>query len=73
MLLSSFNYSFYFIFLTPSFFLIENFSSPDPFELQVAGGCEMPIRDTSVGFVRVGYQGSDFLSFQKIMVPSPEG
>lgn len=45
-----------------------------PFELQVAGGCEMHIRDASVGFVRVGYQGSDFLSFQKnLWVPSPEG
>ena len=65
-LLNPFSYSF--------FLLIENFSSPDPFELQVAGGCEMHIRDASVGFVRVGYQGSDFLSFQKnLWVPSPEG
>ncbi|XP_010845139.1 PREDICTED: T-cell surface glycoprotein CD1a-like isoform X1 [Bison bison bison] len=45
-----------------------------PFELQIAGGCEMHIRDASVGFVRIGYQGSDFLSFQKdVWVPSPEG
>ena len=34
----------------------------------------MHIRDASVGFVRVGYQGSDFLSFQKnVWIPSPEG
>ena len=34
----------------------------------------MHIRDASVGFVRIGYQGSDFLSFQKdVWVPSPEG
>ncbi|CAM9280307.1 unnamed protein product [Rangifer tarandus platyrhynchus] len=45
-----------------------------PFELQVAGGCEMHIRGASVGFVRVGYQGSDFLSFQKnVWIPSPDG
>ncbi|XP_057602731.1 T-cell surface glycoprotein CD1a-like [Hippopotamus amphibius kiboko] len=45
-----------------------------PFEVQVAGGCELHVGKDSVGFVQFAYQGSDFLSFQDhSWVPAPEG
>ncbi|KAB0360027.1 hypothetical protein FD754_004183 [Muntiacus muntjak] len=45
-----------------------------PFEVQTANGCELHAGKAPVGFVRVAYQGSDFLSFQnKSWVSSPEG
>ncbi|XP_055258654.1 T-cell surface glycoprotein CD1a-like [Moschus berezovskii] len=45
-----------------------------PFEVQIAKGCELHAGEAPVGFMRVAYQGSDFLSFQnKSWVSSPEG
>ncbi|XP_058395516.1 T-cell surface glycoprotein CD1a-like isoform X3 [Diceros bicornis minor] len=45
-----------------------------PFELQTTGGCELYFGESSTGFLRVAYQGSDFLHFQNnSWVPSPEG
>uniref|UniRef100_G5E6B9 MHC class I-like antigen recognition-like domain-containing protein n=1 Tax=Bos taurus TaxID=9913 RepID=G5E6B9_BOVIN len=45
-----------------------------PFEVQIAKGCELQAGEAPVGFMRVAYQGSDFLSFQnKSWVSSPEG
>ncbi|KAF5920111.1 hypothetical protein HPG69_006381, partial [Diceros bicornis minor] len=42
--------------------------------LLTTGGCELHFEESSVGFMRVGYQGSDFLSFQNnSWLPSPEG
>nr|XP_031528030.1 T-cell surface glycoprotein CD1a-like [Vicugna pacos] len=37
----------------------------DPFDIQVAGRCELHSGETSAGFVQVAYQGSELLSFQK--------
>uniref|UniRef100_A0A4W2HPQ3 Ig-like domain-containing protein n=1 Tax=Bos indicus x Bos taurus TaxID=30522 RepID=A0A4W2HPQ3_BOBOX len=34
------------------------------FEVQIAKGCELHAGEAPVGFMRVAYQGSDFLSFQ---------
>ncbi|XP_057602654.1 T-cell surface glycoprotein CD1a [Hippopotamus amphibius kiboko] len=45
-----------------------------PFEVQVAGGCELHVGEASVGFIQVAYQGSESLSFQNnSWVPAPEG
>ncbi|XP_008533587.1 T-cell surface glycoprotein CD1a-like [Equus przewalskii] len=45
-----------------------------PFELQIAGGCELHFGGASVGFLRIAYQGSDFLSLQDTSwLPSPKG
>ncbi|XP_005663286.1 T-cell surface glycoprotein CD1a isoform X1 [Sus scrofa] len=45
-----------------------------PFDVQIAGGCDLYHGETSVGFVRIAYQGSDFASFQKnSWLPSPKG
>ncbi|XP_004443512.1 PREDICTED: T-cell surface glycoprotein CD1a-like [Ceratotherium simum simum] len=45
-----------------------------PFKVQLAGGCELHFGEASVGFIRVAYQGSDFLSFQnRAWLPSPNG
>ncbi|XP_058392587.1 T-cell surface glycoprotein CD1a-like [Diceros bicornis minor] len=45
-----------------------------PFEVQMEGGCELCHGKASVGFMRVAYQGSDFLSFQNnSWLPSPKG
>ncbi|XP_008507994.2 T-cell surface glycoprotein CD1a-like isoform X1 [Equus przewalskii] len=45
-----------------------------PFELQVVGGCDLHFGKGSVGYMRVAYQGSDFLSFQSnSWLPSPNG
>ena len=51
-----------------------NFSSPDPFQVQLAEGCELHFGEASVGFVRIAYQGADLVSFQNLTWwPSPEG
>ncbi|XP_017359193.1 T-cell surface glycoprotein CD1a isoform X2 [Cebus imitator] len=43
-----------------------------PFELQVIGGCELHSGKVPRGFIRVAYQGSDFMSFQEdSCLPSP--
>ncbi|XP_044614013.1 T-cell surface glycoprotein CD1a-like [Equus asinus] len=45
-----------------------------PFEVQTAAGCELSFQEASIGFMRVAYQGSDFMSFQnKSWLPSPKG
>ncbi|XP_052493359.1 T-cell surface glycoprotein CD1a-like [Budorcas taxicolor] len=45
-----------------------------PFEGQIVKGCELHAGEAPVGFMRIAYQGSDFLSFQnKSWVSSPEG
>ncbi|KAG8509821.1 T-cell surface glycoprotein CD1b, partial [Galemys pyrenaicus] len=45
-----------------------------PFVLQVTAGCELDSRESTKGFLRVAYQGSDFLSLQNMSwVPAPEG
>ncbi|NP_001239236.1 T-cell surface glycoprotein CD1a-like isoform X1 [Equus przewalskii] len=45
-----------------------------PFEVQMVGGCEMHFGRGSVGFLRIAYQGSDFLIFQNnSWWPSPTG
>ncbi|KAK2084485.1 T-cell surface glycoprotein CD1a [Saguinus oedipus] len=43
-----------------------------PFEIQVTAGCEVHSGKLSGSFVRIAYQGSDFMSFQsKSCLPSP--
>ncbi|XP_064333955.1 T-cell surface glycoprotein CD1a [Camelus dromedarius] len=45
-----------------------------PFDIQVAGGCELHFGEASAGFMQVAYQGSEFLSFQNnSWLPSPKG
>ncbi|XP_040859226.1 T-cell surface glycoprotein CD1a-like [Ochotona curzoniae] len=45
-----------------------------PFEVQVTKGCELQSEETSVGFVRVAYQGTDLLSLENnSWMPSPQG
>ncbi|XP_070464587.1 T-cell surface glycoprotein CD1a-like isoform X2 [Equus przewalskii] len=45
-----------------------------PFEVQTTAGYELRFGETSVGFIRVAYQGSDFISFQNTSwLPSPQG
>nr|XP_008533591.1 PREDICTED: T-cell surface glycoprotein CD1a-like [Equus przewalskii] len=45
-----------------------------PFQVQTAGGCELHFGKASISFMRVAYQGSDFLSFQNnSWLPSPKG
>ncbi|XP_028702476.2 T-cell surface glycoprotein CD1a, partial [Macaca mulatta] len=64
-----FFYSFHFIFFSPSF---PYFITPDPFEIQVTGGCELHSGKFSGSFHRLAYQGSDFVSFQNnSWLPSP--
>ena len=47
---------------------------PDPFQVQLEGGCELHLGEVSVGFVHIGYQGSDLMSFQNTSWwPSPKG
>ncbi|XP_019649175.2 T-cell surface glycoprotein CD1a isoform X2 [Ailuropoda melanoleuca] len=46
----------------------------DPFQVQLAEGCELHFGEASVGFVRIAYQGADLVSFQNLTWwPSPEG
>lgn len=43
-----------------------------PFEIQVTGGCELHSGKFSGSFLRLAYQGSDFMSFQNnSWLPSP--
>ncbi|XP_037669663.1 T-cell surface glycoprotein CD1a isoform X2 [Choloepus didactylus] len=43
-----------------------------PSEILMMGGCELHSGETTTGFLRAAYQGSDFLSFQNnSWVPSP--
>ncbi|XP_058395512.1 T-cell surface glycoprotein CD1a-like [Diceros bicornis minor] len=45
-----------------------------PFEVQLAGGCDLHLEEASIGFIRIAYQGSDLVSFQKnSWLPSPNG
>ncbi|EPY90211.1 CD1A antigen precursor [Camelus ferus] len=45
-----------------------------PFDIQVAGHCELHSGEASAGFMQVAYQGSEFLSFQNnSWLPSPKG
>ncbi|XP_004589302.2 T-cell surface glycoprotein CD1a-like [Ochotona princeps] len=45
-----------------------------PFVLQVAIGCELQSEETSVGFAREAYQGTDLLSLENnSWLPSPQG
>lgn len=49
-------------------------SSPDPFQVQAAKGCELHFGEPSVGFMWIAYQGSDLVIFQnKSWWPSPKG
>ncbi|XP_008565866.1 PREDICTED: T-cell surface glycoprotein CD1a-like [Galeopterus variegatus] len=44
-----------------------------PIEAQKTGGCELHSGGKSVGFFRIAYQGSDFISFQNnSWLPSPK-
>ncbi|XP_017520341.2 T-cell surface glycoprotein CD1a isoform X1 [Manis javanica] len=44
-----------------------------PFEVQLVGGCKMHSGKNLVSFLKVAYQGSDIMSFQKTSwLPSPE-
>nr|XP_044614299.1 T-cell surface glycoprotein CD1a-like isoform X5 [Equus asinus] len=46
----------------------------DPFQVQLAMGCELHIGEASVGFARIAYQGSDLISIQNnSWLPSPKG
>ncbi|XP_031518541.1 T-cell surface glycoprotein CD1a-like, partial [Papio anubis] len=64
-----FFYSFHFIFFSPSF---PYFITPDPFEIQWTGGCELHSGKFSGSFYRLAYQGSDIMSFQNnSWLPSP--
>ncbi|XP_058430106.1 T-cell surface glycoprotein CD1a-like [Marmota monax] len=54
--------------------LIHDSSSPDPFDLQIATGCELHSGKGFLGLKHVATQGHDFMSFQnKTWSPSPEG
>ncbi|XP_040859227.1 T-cell surface glycoprotein CD1a-like [Ochotona curzoniae] len=45
-----------------------------PFEIQVAIGCELQPEETSVGFARLAYQGTDLLSLENnLCLPSSQG
>ncbi|XP_032173016.1 T-cell surface glycoprotein CD1a-like [Mustela erminea] len=45
-----------------------------PFQVQLAGGCELHFGEPSVGFMRIAHQGSDLVSFQNTSWwPSPTG
>ncbi|XP_060053705.1 T-cell surface glycoprotein CD1a-like isoform X2 [Erinaceus europaeus] len=47
---------------------------PDPFEIQIAAGCEWHFGEDLVNFIRIAYDGSDLLSYQNnSWVPSPKG
>uniref|UniRef100_A0A9L0IKV7 Ig-like domain-containing protein n=1 Tax=Equus asinus TaxID=9793 RepID=A0A9L0IKV7_EQUAS len=49
-------------------------SKDDPFQVQLAMGCELHIGEASVGFARIAYQGSDLISIQNnSWLPSPKG
>ncbi|XP_048670893.1 T-cell surface glycoprotein CD1a-like [Marmota marmota marmota] len=54
--------------------LIHDSSSPDPFDLQIATGCELHSGKGFLGLKHVAIQGYEFMSFQnKTWSPSPEG
>ncbi|KAG3280985.1 T-cell surface glycoprotein CD1a-like, partial [Ictidomys tridecemlineatus] len=55
-------------------FYIDYFMSEDPFDLQMATGCELHSGKSWLGFLQLAVQGSDFLSFQnETWLPSPKG
>jgi CD1 antigen len=63
---ANFIFSVIVLFYKPSF--------PDPLEIQMTAGCEVPSGKCSVGFLKKAYQGSDFLSFpNNPWLPSPKG
>ncbi|XP_071474385.1 T-cell surface glycoprotein CD1a-like [Marmota flaviventris] len=52
----------------------DHLTSEDPFDLQVAAGCELYSGMAWVGFLQVAIQGHDFMSFQnETCLPSPKG
>uniref|UniRef100_A0A8C9J8H4 Immunoglobulin C1-set domain-containing protein n=1 Tax=Panthera tigris altaica TaxID=74533 RepID=A0A8C9J8H4_PANTA len=45
-----------------------------PFQVQVAKGCGLHVGESSVGFMKIAYEGSDLMSFQNTSWwPSPKG
>ncbi|XP_045310741.1 T-cell surface glycoprotein CD1a-like isoform X6 [Leopardus geoffroyi] len=47
---------------------------PDPFQVQLAGGCDSHFGEASTGFMQIAYQGPDLVSFQNTSWwPSPKG
>ncbi|XP_077607626.1 T-cell surface glycoprotein CD1a-like [Crocuta crocuta] len=45
-----------------------------PFQIQLVGGCDSHFGESSVGFMKIAYQGSDLMSFQNTSWwPSPKG
>nr|XP_027776026.1 T-cell surface glycoprotein CD1b-3-like isoform X2 [Marmota flaviventris]XP_027776027.1 T-cell surface glycoprotein CD1b-3-like isoform X2 [Marmota flaviventris]XP_027776028.1 T-cell surface glycoprotein CD1b-3-like isoform X2 [Marmota flaviventris]XP_027776029.1 T-cell surface glycoprotein CD1b-3-like isoform X2 [Marmota flaviventris]XP_027776030.1 T-cell surface glycoprotein CD1b-3-like isoform X2 [Marmota flaviventris]XP_027776031.1 T-cell surface glycoprotein CD1b-3-like isoform X2 [Mar len=53
---------------------VHDSSSPDPFDLQIATGCELHSGKGFLGLKHVAIQGYEFMSFQnETWSPSPEG
>ncbi|KAM5162437.1 T-cell surface glycoprotein CD1a-like [Callospermophilus lateralis] len=61
-------------FLEHQGFYISQLMFKDPFDLQIATGCELHSGKRFLGLKQVAIQGSDFMSFQnKTWSPSPKG